>query len=610
MHNIRGARDVTFHPRLFSALIGPNNAGKTTLLDAIRLFYGTLAWDERRDRPWRDTSDPSWVEITYAVEPAEADQLVLHSDDVEQSAADRDEGVSGTSLLEDGMLSVRRYLSQDGRHAAGEFYFVPPGGGELLPTGWEATSGKLGQCVYVPITTRTKDHTSSSEPSPLRDILVMAFDGSVTDNLVASVSSGVRALRDMLARGPLTALENRLDDALSPWQLTAKVDFGTVSAEFIMRHLVELQLRQDGEARPAESQGAGVQRTLIAALIQAAAGLRSQAKDNPFRWILFEEPEAFLHPAQVSRLAQDLRELTKSGNTAVTISTHDPTALSVAEVPPEGITRVHRVVGRIKASSPAPDRTAEIIDAVGYRSAYAQASQTCFKSFRKPDPTQEYTRVLYDLDPRSAAAFFADQVVVVEGSSDALLFEWLNRRGHLTSIGPNVGVFDAGGKFELHRASATLSLAGVPHVVLWDEDAARRQPGTNEYKNNHCRDNAALAALSAAACDQGSTCKGGVRLDGTIEQWLGITEEKSRPWKAASIAEALGAAYHAEESPVRTRTEALVALLRDLFDDIDPNLYAADPAFSDSMIIRRFTPPEIDFVFEVCSAPKRLRCTC
>ena len=61
---------------------------------------------------------------------------------------------------------------------------------------------------------------------------------------------------------------------------------------------------------------------------------------------------------------------------------------------------------------------------------------------------------------------------MVEGPSDLLFFDWLARQGRLTGLGPNVGVLDAFGKFELHRASATLSLFGIPHVVLWDEDAA------------------------------------------------------------------------------------------------------------------------------------------
>ncbi|MBT2207506.1 AAA family ATPase [Actinomadura sp. NEAU-AAG7] len=100
-----------------------------------------------------------------------------------------------------------------------------------------------------------------------------------------------------------------------------KVDVSELSNEIIMRHLIELTIRQGGARGALETQGAGVQRTLIAALIQTAAKLRSEAKENAFRWILFEEPEAFLHPAQVTRLAHDLRELVESGDTAVTITT-------------------------------------------------------------------------------------------------------------------------------------------------------------------------------------------------------------------------------------------------------------------------------------------------
>src|SRR5262249_5238162 len=161
-------------------------------------------------------------------------------------------------------------------------------------------------------------------------------------------------------------------------------------------------------------QGSGVQRALVAALIQAAAKLRSEAKENAFRWILFEEPEAFLHPAQVTRLSQDLRELITSGNTAVTITTHDPTMLSAVETAPEAIARVQRRLHRIEVVSPTPDQVRTALSRIHIRSAYALGSKSCFKRPRLTDADEERQRVLYDMDARRAAAFFADRVLVVE----------------------------------------------------------------------------------------------------------------------------------------------------------------------------------------------------
>lgn len=593
VHNVRGAVDVEIHLRVFTALIGPNNAGKTTLLDAVRLFYGALEWDGDRDRPWDDEADAeSWVEIDYEVGADEAKEIFQEP--------------------EQQVMRIRRYLTDGVGGKAGAFYLIPPGGGDPQPTGW-TTAGKLGQCVYVPALTQMAEHTSTSDPaSPLRDILLLAFSDRFTDGALLTARRGLSALEEALAEGPITTLESDLDDALSPWGLSVKVNVGELTNELILRHLIELHVQQGGTRRPLETQGSGVQRALIAALIQAAAKIRAsdaKSEKNAFRWVLFEEPEAFLHPAQVTRLAHDLHELVRSGNTAVTISTHDPTMLAAAEASPEGIVRVQRPVQQINAVSPTPERVNAALADIHIRSAYAVGSRSCFKRPRLTTAEEERQRVLYDLDARRASAFFADRVIVVEGPSDMLFFDWLARQGRLTRLGPNVGVLDAFGKFELHRASATLSLFGIPHVVLWDEDAAMPTSDANKLRQRRCQDDAALAALAACAHDAGSAFTGAVRLAGTIEHWLGITEEKDGPWKAANIAASLAVAYDDAESLIPGRVSALLALLADLFDGIDPAAHRTVPEFQGALIERQLPPPTVDLVEAVAAFPCQ-ECAC
>lgn len=590
VHNVRGAQDVQMHLRAFSALIGPNNAGKTTLLDAVRLFYGPLEWDHERDRPWdAGADDESWVEIDYQVGPEEAARLL-------QEPADHE------------VLRIRRYLTDGAAGKAGAYYLIPADGDEPEQTGW-STADRLGQCVYVPTLTQMDDHTSVSGPSALRDVLLLAFSERYTDGLLLGVRRQLGALGEALAEGPITALESDLDEALSPWGLSVKVDVGELSNEIIMRHLIELNVRQGGTRRPLETQGSGVQRALIAALIQAAAKLRAEAKENAFRWILFEEPEAFLHPAQVTRLAHDLRELVESGNSAVTITTHDPTMLAATETSPEAIVRVQRPVQRIDAISPSPTQVGVSLTKIHMRSAYALGSRSCFKAPRMTVADEERERVLYDLDARRAAAFFADRVIVVEGPSDALFVEWLSRRGHLAGLGPNVAVLDAFGKFELHRASSTLSLFKIPHVVLWDEDAAMPTSDAALLKRRRCQDRAALTALAAAAHDPASSFSGAIRLTGTIEHWLGITEEKDGPWKAANIAASLARAYADPVSPVPGRVSGLLALTADLFDGVDPAPHRAKAEFEGALIERKLAPPLLNLTVEVATFP-RTACAC
>ncbi|MET9336631.1 AAA family ATPase [Nonomuraea sp. NPDC003804] len=601
VRNVRGAHDVELHLRPFSALIGPNNAGKSTLLDAVRLFYDVLAWDGPRDRTWSaQPTEASWVEISYELNEQEANDILGVTNE------DREHGAE---LLDDDVLTVRRYLVDHDGHRAGQYYFVPANGDELEATGWSEVSNKFGQCVYVPTLAQVRDHTAVTRSSPFRDILMLAFSEPKIDVYLSAVTSGLQGIRQIMGEGPVSNLEDELDQALHSWGLSTKVHIGEITSDFIVQNLIDLRLTQDGEERSADAQGSGVQRALIAGLIQAAARVRQHSEENAFRWILFEEPEALLHPAQITRLAQDLRQLTKTGNTAVTITTHAPATLSASETSPEGITRVQRHGAQIQVTSPAPPTVTRALDAIHVRSTYTQASHSCFKKPRMTGPDEERSRILYDLDVRRAAAFFAERVIVVEGISDVAFFEWLERRGHLARIGPNVGIMDTGGKYELHRAVATLSLFHIPHVVVWDEDAAMQQPGTNEHVNQRCRDDAALQALRGAACDPGSSFAGALRLPGTIERWLGITEEKTGAWKAANLGAAMTESYALPGSLLPGKVEALLSLIEGLFDKSDLAQYRAHPDFVGALIDHELSPPTLDLAAVVAQIPRN-SCAC
>ncbi|MET9603171.1 AAA family ATPase [Streptomyces sp. NPDC006459] len=584
VRNVRGALDVELHLRPFGALIGPNNAGKSTLMDAVLLFYGALDWDEARDLPWHaEPGVESWVEIDYSVDATEAKQI-------------------GVDLVDGDLLRIRRWFTKSNDHLAGSYYLIPKDGGEPQPTGW-ATAAKLGQCVHIPAISNMADHTSLSGPSPLRDVLLLAFSERHIETMLMTARAALGTLSNALQEGPITDLESDLDDALMPWGLSAKVDVGELSNELIMRHLIELRLHQEGTHRPMETQGSGVQRAMIAALIQAAARLRAKAKEGAFRWILFEEPEAFLHPSQVTRLAHDLHQLIAAGNTTVTITTHNASVLAAAETSPETITRVHRSLHGIEVASPSPTVVGKVLEDIHTRSAYAMGSRSCFKTARLTAADEERNRVLYDLDAHRTAAFFADRVIVVEGPSDVLFFEWLARRGLLAELGPNVGVLSAFGKFELHRAASTLSLFGIPHIVLWDEDAVMAT-SLNDRKKRLCQDKSALAALAASANDPGSSFVGAVRLTGTIERWLGIMEEKDNPWKAANIGASLGQAYADPSSPMPARVNNLLSVLSDLFVGRDITPYQQLPEFQDSLISPTLCPPAVDLSQEITTLPR------
>lgn len=99
------------------------------------------------------------------------------------------------------------------------------------------------------------------------------------------------------------------------------------------------------------SYGQGFQRHLIFSLIQVAAQHTESTKSAEKKefapemtWILFEEPEAFLHPSQIDILNHDLRLLSYGAETQVLISTHNPQFVSRNIKNLTSLIRLHRNV--------------------------------------------------------------------------------------------------------------------------------------------------------------------------------------------------------------------------------------------------------------------------
>ncbi|GAA1271034.1 hypothetical protein GCM10009677_24880 [Sphaerisporangium rubeum] len=198
-------------------------------------------------------------------------------------------------------------------------------------------------------------------------------------------------------------------------------------------------------------------------------------------------------------------------------------------------------------------------------------------------------------------------MIVVEGHSDLAYFMWLRSMGLLDGIGANVGVLDAHGKFELHRAATTLSLFRIPHVVVWDGDAHGRTG--DDLKKVACRDEAAWQALRAAANDPRSTTVGGIRLAGALEKWLGVHTEQAPAWKSGSLVAELDQHFHVRGSSVRDRSTALVAAIADLFDGKTAAAHADAAMFADCLFAPPFPQATVDFAAELASLPI-LQCRC
>lgn len=75
VHNYRSIIDAEVRVDDYLLLVGANNAGKTTFLNAIRLFYGDIKWEDD-DFPCKgNEDDEAWVEIEFRLNNVEWENL-------------------------------------------------------------------------------------------------------------------------------------------------------------------------------------------------------------------------------------------------------------------------------------------------------------------------------------------------------------------------------------------------------------------------------------------------------------------------------------------------------------------------------------------------------
>src|SRR5712692_11034236 len=74
IHNFRGILDATVTLCDYSLLVGPNNAGKSTVLDALQVFYEKNGFRFRpeQDFPFITAGDKeSWIELVFKLSDEE-----------------------------------------------------------------------------------------------------------------------------------------------------------------------------------------------------------------------------------------------------------------------------------------------------------------------------------------------------------------------------------------------------------------------------------------------------------------------------------------------------------------------------------------------------------
>jgi predicted ATP-dependent endonuclease of OLD family len=484
VHNYRGIIDQTFLLQNYSLFVGPNNSGKSSMINAIRAFYEKdgFKFKNETDFPLIKTDDKeSWIEIIFKLTKAENDSL---AEEYQQKNEN---------------LILRKYFetetkTKEGKSASGIIFGYHADGtlsDESFYGAKNVQSGKIGDIIYIPAVSRVDEHTKLTGPSALRDLLQNIMSATLTDSKnyetfqtqVSSFSEGI--CQEKTKEGySIHSFEGELNDSINPWGVNFQIQLRTPLANEIVKSMINYEFEDliHGKPQEIENYGSGFQRHFIYSLINISSRYtikkeKKKSKDFTPRMtlLLFEEPEAFLHPPQQDILARNLMKFSTPEENQVICSTHSPHFVSRNANNIPGLIHFCRKDGAIHTYQINAAEWNSIIDANQSINKIAEKFRRMKAKLSEEDqkPEMESIKQFLWLNPDRCGLFFANHVILVEGPTEVALINKLIGEEKVRNSNSGLYVLDSIGKYNIHRFMNLVSALGISHSVIHDDDENR-----------------------------------------------------------------------------------------------------------------------------------------
>lgn len=435
-------------------IAGANNAGKTSVIDALRCSL--LPFNERQgDRrvgiddfshASKKEDKRSRLEITtdiVGIKPVDSGRLISTLTD--------------TSCPGSGRITLRSEIASSGRPRTRYF------GGEFGQNDLEAIARESVRFIFLPALRDAEADLRPGFANRLSSLLASFApeDHSDREELVKIIQDANEALAKVDAvKRSATAVQDRLTGITGEGPFAQKTQMGFSEARFD-RIVGNLQAMLGG-SNPIQlaDNGLGYNNLLYIAVILAAI---QSDKTVPLTVLLIEEPEAHLHPQLQSRLLEYLESLT-SENTQVIVTTHSPQFASTAD-----LGRV-TVLSKLRDGEPTEARHLANIDVT----------------------EKELAHLGRFLDVTKSAILFAEGVILVEGIAEQLVMPQLANRLGMSLSEKGIQVISVDG-LAFGPFAKLFGIKGLPSkcAIVSDSDPSEDEEGnqisrsaTAEYLTN------------------------------------------------------------------------------------------------------------------------------
>ena len=421
-----GSLTMSF-PYGLTVLVGENNSGKTTIIDALRLMlYSSRDYDALRltEDDFRTGTEHAPIEISCIFTGLE-DEDEVH---FQECLVDIGDGKFEMQV------NVRVEFNETTSRCNVKMWGGETEGGSLPSNHYDRLATIYLQPLRDP--ERGLRPGQHSQVSRLIDCLTKEDQRADFETIAKEANDKIRVLDPVEgARGDI----NSQMAAIAGSELTQETELIFTDPTF-RRIIAGLQPEIDG--LPFALNGLGYNNLIFTS---ATLGTLRRSPQFSFRSILVEEPEAHLHPQLQMLLLKHLADVASNhevNEVQVIASTHSP--ILASQAPLDSVVSVHEVDGQVSAVSVS---SIAIEDKVKKK-------------------LQRY------LDATRGELFFARRILMVEGMAEALLLPVLAKIAGGNLKESSVTVLNADGiNFNAFIPLFGVERIDVPVVILTDGDA-------------------------------------------------------------------------------------------------------------------------------------------
>lgn len=427
-------------------IIGPNNVGKSAILDAYETFASggaELALKCFRNEDFANTVAISAVFVDLSDEDLDIIGAKWKHTDAKYGDC------------------VRVKWEWTAPEKKGAKFSWDPEKGTWVSGGMGGWDTLIVSRTPAPLRVRPTDDAATTE-AQLVEILTSAAKTAIKadEGRAADVVIALKKLTEELAeeiKAQISDATARIGDRLGSIFPGYTVEFKPEIGKFEPEKAVGAgsYIRVNGPTEgslPLAQQGAGLRRTFLWSALGTLADIgrvkhgKATIKADRQRILLIEEPESFLHPPVIRAAREALYSLAEVPEWQVLATTHSPVFIDVSK-PHTTIVRVARE-GNQRTRLFSTDRA----------------------SFSEED--RENLRMIRSCHPTVTEFFFADHVVLVEGETEhAVLNVLLSRSTDAAAL--RACVVNCLGKANLPLFQRILNQFGTPYTVVHDSDAPR-----------------------------------------------------------------------------------------------------------------------------------------